>query len=64
MFDLPQDFETLGFEEFETGDFETFGLVQRVEEVYSEDTDAPHLTRVFGCYYCSLQEKPTEILQT
>ena len=66
------DFETLGFEEFETGDFETFGLVQRVEEVYSEDTSSSvsycflHLTlqEYLAAYYCSLQEKPTEILQT
>ena len=72
VFDLPQDFETLGFEEFETGDFETFGLVQRVEEVYPEDTSSSvsycflHLTlqEYLAAYYCSLQDKPTEILQT
>ena len=32
IFDVPEDFETLGLEEFKTvEDFETFGLMQRVD---------------------------------
>ena len=35
VFDLPKDFETL---EFKTVDFETFGLIQKVEDAYPDDT--------------------------
>ena len=70
IFDVPEDFETLGLEEFKTvEDFETFGLMQRVDEVYpgrknSKSYSFLHLTlqEYMAAYYCS-QQAPVERLQ-
>ena len=58
VFNLPEDFQTLSLET----EFESFGLVQRVEEVYlgrnSESFVFLHLTlqEYMAAYYCSQQD--------
>ena len=67
VFNVPKDFEILGLKTVE--DFETFGLMQRVDEVYpgrksSESYSFLHLTlqEYMAAYYCS-QQAPVERLQ-
>ena len=58
VFNFPEDFQTLGLET----EFESFGLMQRVEEVYpgrkSESFVFLHLTlqEYMAAYYCSQQD--------
>ena len=61
VFDVPKDFETLG-SEFTTINFETFGLMQKVDEVYSGMESSESycflnltLQEYLAAYYCSLQ---------
>ena len=63
VFEVPNNFETLGLEEFKEGVSETFGLMQRVDKVYAckESTESYiflnlTLQEYLAAYYCSQQD--------